>query len=108
MPFPALPNETLRGFLAAIRAEPEEDAPRLVFADWLDEHGDPRAEMIRLSVRRDRLPDEGPEKDVLTERLERWEREHRGDWPGGVPRDAVLRRGLFEVPVPAKELADVG
>ena len=35
--------------LAAIRAAPDDDAPRLVYADWLDEHGDPaRAEFIRV------------------------------------------------------------
>ena len=34
--------------LAAIRAAPEDDAPRLVYADWLEEHGQPeRAEFIR-------------------------------------------------------------
>jgi uncharacterized protein (TIGR02996 family) len=35
--------------LAAIRAAPDDDAPRLVYADWLDEHGQPeRAEFIRV------------------------------------------------------------
>lgn len=38
-------------FLAAIRAEPEDDAPRLIFADWLDENGEPeRAEFVRLQI----------------------------------------------------------
>src|SRR5262245_25150970 len=37
------------GFLAAIKASPEDDAPRLVYADWLDEHGrHEQAESIRL------------------------------------------------------------
>lgn len=37
--------------LAAIRAAPDDDAPRLVYADWLDEHGQPdRAELIRVQV----------------------------------------------------------
>src|SRR5262245_46278944 len=35
-------------FLAAIVASPHDWGPRLVFADWLEERGDPRAEMIRL------------------------------------------------------------
>ncbi|HJZ92315.1 MAG TPA: TIGR02996 domain-containing protein [Gemmataceae bacterium] len=35
--------------LAAIREAPDDDAPRLVYADWLDEHGQPeRAEFIRV------------------------------------------------------------
>jgi uncharacterized protein (TIGR02996 family) len=41
-------------FLAAIRAEPDEDAPRLVYCDWLEEQGDPvrtaRAEFIRWQL----------------------------------------------------------
>lgn len=37
------------GLLAAILAEPEDDAPRLVFADWLEEHGEVElGEFIRL------------------------------------------------------------
>ena len=37
--------------LAAITATPAEDTPRLVFADWLDEHGESeRAEFIRAQV----------------------------------------------------------
>ncbi|MBA4063142.1 MAG: hypothetical protein C0501_05410 [Isosphaera sp.] len=37
--------------LAAIAAAPAEDTPRLVYADWLDEHDRPiRAEFVRLQV----------------------------------------------------------
>lgn len=47
---------TRDGFLHAIRDTPDDDAPRLVFADWLDEHGEPgRAEFIRLQCRMARL-----------------------------------------------------
>ncbi len=35
-------------FIAAIIANPHEDAARLVFADYLEEQGDPRGELIRL------------------------------------------------------------
>lgn len=36
-------------FLAAIISAPDDDTPRLVYADWLQEHGDDaRAEFIRL------------------------------------------------------------
>jgi uncharacterized protein (TIGR02996 family) len=34
-------------FLAAILAAPDDDAPWLIFADWLDERGDPRAGALR-------------------------------------------------------------
>ncbi|MDY3552787.1 TIGR02996 domain-containing protein [Gemmata sp. JC717] len=37
--------------MAAIAAHPDEDTPRLVFADWLDENADPeRAEFIRAQI----------------------------------------------------------
>ena len=35
-------------FLKEISAHPDDDHPRLVFADWLEEQGDPRGEFIRL------------------------------------------------------------
>lgn len=36
-------------FLAAICARPDDDLPRLVYADWLDEHGrGERGEFIRV------------------------------------------------------------
>jgi uncharacterized protein (TIGR02996 family) len=49
----------------AIAANPEEDTPRLAYADWLDEHGGAedrrRAEFIRVSIELNRLrPDAGP------------------------------------------------
>lgn len=37
-------------FLAALHDHPEDDATRLVYADWLEERGDPRAEYLRLGV----------------------------------------------------------
>jgi len=38
--------------LNAIIARPDDDTPRLVYADWLEEHGDPeRAGFIRLQCR---------------------------------------------------------
>jgi uncharacterized protein (TIGR02996 family) len=38
------------GFLRAIAADPADDTNRLVYADWLDERGDPRGEYIRLRL----------------------------------------------------------
>ena len=37
-------------FLDEIRADPHDDAARLIYADWLEERGDPRAEYLRLEV----------------------------------------------------------
>jgi uncharacterized protein (TIGR02996 family) len=41
---------TNQDFIDAILAEPGDDAPRLIYADWLEERGNPRAEFIRLQV----------------------------------------------------------
>ncbi|MDB5310203.1 MAG: hypothetical protein JWO38_4405 [Gemmataceae bacterium] len=37
-------------FLAAIRADLEDDLRRLVYADWLDDRGDPRGPFLRLHL----------------------------------------------------------
>jgi uncharacterized protein (TIGR02996 family) len=39
-----------RAFLAAILQRPDDDATKLVYADWLEEQGDPRGEYLRLMV----------------------------------------------------------
>ncbi|HEY7425176.1 MAG TPA: TIGR02996 domain-containing protein [Gemmataceae bacterium] len=46
-----------QGFLEDITAHPDDDASRLIFADWLEEQGDSaRAEFIRVQIERARLP----------------------------------------------------
>jgi len=41
-----------RALIQAIIAAPDDDLPRLVYADWLEEHGRPeRAEFIRMRNR---------------------------------------------------------
>ncbi len=56
--------------LAAIRANPDIDAPRLAFADWLDQHGESDfARYIRLELERDRLPKTDPRWEELQEQV---------------------------------------
>jgi uncharacterized protein (TIGR02996 family) len=44
--------DTEAALLAAMAAAPDDDTPRLVYADWLEENGQPeRAELIRLQCR---------------------------------------------------------
>jgi uncharacterized protein (TIGR02996 family) len=48
-------------FIQAIRAAPDDDAPRLIFADWLEEHGQTdRAEFIRIQCQLARMTDPHP------------------------------------------------
>jgi uncharacterized protein (TIGR02996 family) len=59
----------LHDLLAGIRATPEDDAPRLILADWLDEHDEPeRAEFIRLQVRLSRWVPDLEEREQLQAR----------------------------------------
>jgi uncharacterized protein (TIGR02996 family) len=44
-------------FLSAIMANPDDHTTKLVYADWLDERTDPRAEILRLKVRVDAQED---------------------------------------------------
>jgi uncharacterized protein (TIGR02996 family) len=44
-------NPGLLSLLDAARAEPHDDAPRLVLADWLDDHAEhDRAQFVRLQL----------------------------------------------------------
>jgi uncharacterized protein (TIGR02996 family) len=52
-------------FLRAISAAPDDMAPRLVYADWLDERMDPRGEFVHLQVRLRELSCSEPEYEPL-------------------------------------------
>src|SRR5215510_14180756 len=58
--------------LAAIRANPDDDTPRLVFADWLDEQGGEsnaaRAEYIRLGIELARIDEDDPDRKTRARR----------------------------------------
>lgn len=43
-------TDTGHGLLHAIQEDPADDTLRLVYADWLEEQGDPRCEFIRLQL----------------------------------------------------------
>jgi uncharacterized protein (TIGR02996 family) len=75
-----------RSFLEEIVAHPEDDTPRLIFADWLDEQGDSaRAEFIRVQISRATLLAWDPGQVQL--RLREWAliEEHGQKWKGELP-----------------------
>ncbi len=75
--------------LAAIAARPDDDTPRLVYADWLDDHGAAeRAEFIRLQCRLARDDEDDP---AAAERADELENQHRIRWLAGVPTGPGLR-----------------
>ncbi len=70
--------------LAAVAADPDADLPRLVYADWLDDHGEPdRAEFIRLQCQTAKSDPTDP--GWLPAKLREYELfdRHRADWPTG-------------------------
>ncbi len=71
-------------FLEDIRSAPEDDAPRLVYADWLEDHPSPltegRAEFIRLQCALARLPIDHPNRPSLAAREAQLLQEHDDTW----------------------------
>lgn len=74
--------------LGAIRANPDEDTPRLVYADWLQEHGDDeRAEYIRLKCAVARTPKTDPAWAEMDRRAAALHVENERKWFGPLVHD---------------------
>jgi uncharacterized protein (TIGR02996 family) len=94
--------------LRAIVEEPDNDLPRLIYADWLEEHGAAaRAEFIRVQVELEPLREQwaNEQREALERREEVLLREHRLAWEwGSTPLSekfreeitTVFRRGFVE------------
>jgi uncharacterized protein (TIGR02996 family) len=80
---------TDEAFLLAITDEPDEDAHRLAYADWLDDAGGPdraaRAEFIRAQVGLARLPAGDPRHGELHRRALELLDTHRDAWRALLP-----------------------
>jgi len=89
-----------RAFLRSIQETPEDDAPRLVYADWLDDHGDAeRADFIRTQCRLEAMPRDAPGRSALRMREADLLRRHRSEWLGpwdSRSNEAVFRRGFLD------------
>jgi uncharacterized protein (TIGR02996 family) len=87
LPSPRAFDATERALRAAIFAAPDEDAPRLVYADWLQERDDVRGQLIALQ-----LQPQPPARASELATLHRWQ------WlcDDGLPltREAKLERGF--------------
>jgi uncharacterized protein (TIGR02996 family) len=68
-------------FLQAIREAPDDDGPRLVYADWLEDHGQAeRAEFIRVQCERARRDEEDPRAKALHQRAGELLQAHWEEW----------------------------
>src|SRR5262245_24000733 len=103
-----------QAFLDAIVATPDDDGPRLVFADWLEEQGEgDRAEFIRLQCRLPSLGEDDPERPPVEARLAELLALRTPEWlgpdPDCVPGTPVFTRGFVEeLTVGLKQLLDRG
>lgn len=93
-------------FLRAICADPADDLPRLVFADFLEETGDAdriaRAHFIRAQIALTQLPAPSPEFREMESLQNRLFEMYRDDWIWDLPvhlhgsANPVWRRGFIE------------
>jgi uncharacterized protein (TIGR02996 family) len=78
-----LEKNELEIFEREILADPFSDAPRLIYADWLDEQADPRAEFIRLQIGISEMHPRDPRLHLMESRCAELLSAHR-DWWGGL------------------------
>ena len=100
----AVPDD--QALFQAILADPEDDLPRLIYADWCEENGEAdRAEFIRVQIELARLPElapragEGRAAELRRREQELW-RQHGATWRQVVPpclrSGVVFRRGFID------------
>ena len=86
-------------FLEAVTRKPDDDTPRLIYADWLAGRGDPRGEFIRVQVALERLSPDDPGREALTQREQELLDEYAWEWAEPLRHlitQWAYRRGLIE------------
>src|SRR5882672_259803 len=86
-------------FLRTIRERPDDDGPRLVYADWLEEQGDPRGAFIRIQCELAKLPPWHSRRPALEEREADLLAVHDYEWLGRPPRTVFnweFQRGFVD------------
>ncbi len=84
--------------LLAIRDAPDDDAPRLVYADWLAQRGDSRGELIVAACRLAQLDDDDPASASLERRIGELADAGRAIWLGPLAEklDGDFDRGFLQ------------
>jgi uncharacterized protein (TIGR02996 family) len=97
-----------RAFLRAILDDPDDDATRLVFADWLDDSGQhDKARYVRLEVELSEMPRVEERFGPLTEELNRLGESIGDRWSLALFRPGrLLNCGLAESQWPGADVAD--
>jgi uncharacterized protein (TIGR02996 family) len=95
-----------KAFLQAILSQPDEDTPRLIFADWLEEQGDPRGELIRLLCALAPLGRWDPQRPALETQAQELLQEHAAAWLGELASVALAWKFERGLPVLTVRAAD--
>ncbi len=69
-----------RALIEQILQCPDDDAPRLAYADWLAERGDPRGDFIRVDCEMEGLDEADPRREPLAERYNALISKHGKKW----------------------------
>src|SRR4051812_10894967 len=78
VPTAAKPEEA--GFLASILANPDDKKARTIYADLLQDRGDPRGEFIALQCARAELADADPRVEELDASIAALLKKHKKAW----------------------------
>ncbi len=100
------------GFLEAICENPDDDVPRFVYADWLEEREDPRGEFIRIQYALANMPDDDERRWSLLARERQLLGQYGKGWAGPLRRQVrhyTFRRGFVEaITLPAADFLSKG
>ncbi|MBN9519289.1 TIGR02996 domain-containing protein [bacterium] len=80
--------------LAAIRADPGADTPRLVYADWLDDHGRPGGAFLRAECALAAVPADDPRRARLLAAVQEAGIGRDAAWVATVSRVAIESCGV--------------
>jgi len=94
-----MPSDEELAFLERIRALPDDDGPRLIYADWLDDRADARGPLIRVQCALAHLPGDDPRRaDLMQEEASQLQTLEPA-WKvalHGLAADWTCSRGLIE------------
>src|ERR1700739_4430833 len=84
-------------FLRDIKDNPDDDTPRLILADWLEDRFDPRGQFVRLQVQAARRTWKDPLWEQMLQEAKAIREQQHENWIGHLAKkgDVSFSRGLI-------------
>lgn len=99
-------------FLTSICENPEDDTTRLIYADWLEERGDPRGEFIRAQIELANMTTDSPRRRERAYQAHQLLEKHSKEWASVLSSHVEewhFRRGFIDkIAISAKNLVEQG